>query len=200
MARQLVAREGLDVVTGARLFAMQDLSTADASINCWNDKYHWDFWRPWNAIPRAAEDGNRATEPLANWRPLISAPYPEHPSGHLCHDGASTRILRAFGDRIGFEITSASPVLTDRRAHAQLPQLLPGPFGDRRGAHLGRTALPHRGPPGEGSRPEGGRLRSSPLLPAGRAPALSGTATLGSSRAAMRNSARNHYVRSSSGR
>ena len=121
VARQLVAREGLDVTTGARLFAMQDLSTADASINCWNDKYHWDFWRPWNAIPRAAEDDNPATEPLASWRPLISAPYPEHPSGHLCLDGASTRILRTFfGNRNGYEITSASPVLqlTDERTRS----------------------------------------------------------------------------------
>ena len=121
VARQLVAREGVDVTAGARLFAMQDLSTADASINCWNDKYHWDFWRPWNAIPRAAEDDNPATEPLASWRPLISAPYPEHPSGHLCLDGASTRILRAFfGNRNGYEITSASPVLqlTDERTRS----------------------------------------------------------------------------------
>jgi hypothetical protein len=120
VARQLVARDGLDVATGARLFAMQDLSTADASINCWNDKYHWDFWRPWNAIPRAAEDGNPATEPQVSWRPLISAPYPEHPSGHLCLDGASTRVLRAFfGNRVenGYEITSASTFLqpTDER-------------------------------------------------------------------------------------
>ncbi len=103
-------------------FAMQNLSTADASINCWNDKYHWDFWRPWNAIPRAAEDGNPATEPQASWKPLISAPYPEHPSGHLCLDGASTRVLRAFfgNRRDGYEITSASTFLqpTDERTRS----------------------------------------------------------------------------------
>jgi hypothetical protein len=120
VARQLIARRGLGLRDSARLFAMQDLSTADASINCWNDKYHWDFWRPWNAIPRAAEDGNPATKPQAGWMPLISAPYPEHPSGHLCLDGASTGVLRAFfGNRIakGFEITSASTFLqpTDER-------------------------------------------------------------------------------------
>jgi hypothetical protein len=120
VARQLVTRRDLDATTAARLFALQNLSTADASINCWNDKYHYDFWRPWNAIPRAAEDGNAATRPRAGWAPLISAPYPEHPSGHLCLDGASVRILRAFfGNRIehGYEIASASPLLqpTDER-------------------------------------------------------------------------------------
>ena len=62
VARDLIARKNLDVVDSARLLAMQNLSAADASINCWNDKYHWDFWRPWNAIARAAEDGNPATD------------------------------------------------------------------------------------------------------------------------------------------
>lgn len=30
------------------------------AVVCWNDEYHFDFWRPWNAISRAAEDGNPA--------------------------------------------------------------------------------------------------------------------------------------------
>jgi hypothetical protein len=123
VARQLVAREDLDVATAARLFAMQNLSTADAAINCWNDKYHYDFWRPWNAIPRAGSDGNPATKRQADWTSLITAPYPEHPSGHLCLDGASVRVLRAFfGNRIkdGFEITSGSTLLqpTDERTRS----------------------------------------------------------------------------------
>jgi len=83
-------------------------------INCWNDKCHWDFWRPWNAIPRAAEDGNPATEPDATCVPLIAAPYPEDPSGHLCLDGAHTRIVGMyFGDRVegGHSITSVSAFL-----------------------------------------------------------------------------------------
>jgi hypothetical protein len=98
VARDLVAREDIDVVDSARLFAMENLAAADAAINCWNDKYYWDFWRPWNAIPRAAEDGNAATEPDPTWTALITAPYPEHPSGHLCLDGAHTRVLQMFFD------------------------------------------------------------------------------------------------------
>ena len=120
VARDLVGREDIDVVDGARLFAMQNLAAADAAINCWNDKYYWDFWRPWNAIPRAAEDGNPATEPDPTWTALITAPYPEHPSGHLCLDGAHTHVLQMFfGDAIegGYQITSASAFLlpTDPR-------------------------------------------------------------------------------------
>ena len=114
MGRALSERYGLSALETARLLALQDFSGADASINCWNDKYHWDFWRPWNAIPRAGEDGNPGTEADPAWLPLISAPYPEHPSGHLCLDGSHTRILRMFfGDAPagGFSITSVSAFL-----------------------------------------------------------------------------------------
>jgi hypothetical protein len=98
---------GVDVAASARLFAMLNLTAADAAINGWNDKYYWDFWRPWNAIPRAAEDGNPATEPDASWRALITAPYPDHPSGHLSLDGAYLNILQSwFGDKVPFVVTS----------------------------------------------------------------------------------------------
>jgi hypothetical protein len=115
VARQLIERNELDAAESARLLALQNLSGADAAINCWNDKYHYDFWRPWNAIPRAAEDGNDATIAEPGWTALIAAPYPEHPSGHNCLDGAHVTILRMFfGDVIegGFSITSFSGLLT----------------------------------------------------------------------------------------
>jgi hypothetical protein len=114
VGRELSARRGLGALATARLLALQNLSAGDAAISCWNDKYHWDFWRPRNAIQRAAEDGNPGTQPDPAWLPLITAPYPEHASGHLCLDGAHTRILRMFfGDAPagGFSITSVSTLL-----------------------------------------------------------------------------------------
>ena len=115
VARQLVAGYGLGLADTARLLAMENLSGADAAINCWNDKYFWDFWRPWNAIPRAAEDGNPATAPDPTWTALITAPYPDHPSGHLCLDASHTRVLQmVFGTDAptgGFQITSISTLL-----------------------------------------------------------------------------------------
>jgi hypothetical protein len=98
VARALIEdpARGISLADGARLLAMQNMSAADAAINCWNDKYHYDFWRPWNAIPRAAEDGNAATAPDPTWTALITAPYPSHPSGHLCLDGAHLRALELF--------------------------------------------------------------------------------------------------------
>jgi hypothetical protein len=113
VARQLIERNGLDALESARLLAMQNLAAADAAINVWNDKYHFSFWRPFQAIRRAAEDGNAATTPdppgTPPWTPLISAPYPDHVSGHLGLDAAHTGVLEMFfGDAPagGYEITS----------------------------------------------------------------------------------------------
>jgi hypothetical protein len=111
---QLASGEHFDALEAARLFAMQNLSGADAAINAWNDKYHFDYWRPWNAIRRAAEDNNPATVADPTWSPLFSAPYPEYPSGHLSLDGAHVRVLRMFFPNApsgGFSITSRSTLI-----------------------------------------------------------------------------------------
>ena len=110
VARQLIARNDLDVSDAARLLAMENLAAADAAINTWNDKYHFSFWRPFQAIRRAADDGNSATSPDLTWTPLISAPYPDHASGHLGLDSSHTTVLRMFfGDAPagGYQITSS---------------------------------------------------------------------------------------------
>src|SRR5437667_5827357 len=108
VARNLVDQYAVDIGDSALLFAMLNLSAADSLINSWNDKYYWDFWRPWTAIHRANEDGNPDTDPDPSWTALLTAPYPEHPSGHLAGDGAQLEVLqRFFGDRTGFDVTSA---------------------------------------------------------------------------------------------
>jgi hypothetical protein len=110
VARNLIAdpQYAVDIVDSALLFAMMNLSTADAAINAWNDKYYWDFWRPWAAIQRADEDGNPDTEPDPSWTALITAPYPDNPSGACSFSGAHLEVLqRFFGDRTGFDVTSA---------------------------------------------------------------------------------------------
>jgi hypothetical protein len=109
VARQLIAQNHLDAADSARLLAMENLAAADAAINDWNDKYHFSFWRPFQAIRRAADDGNSATSPDPTWTPLLTAPYPEYVSGHLGLDGSHTSVLRMFfGDAPagGYQITS----------------------------------------------------------------------------------------------
>jgi hypothetical protein len=119
--RTLAANQSLNIVDSARLFAMENLAAADAAIGCWNDKYHWNFWRPITAIHEAASDGNRATGADPNWTPLfdpstpvstppalVTPPFPDHPSGHTCAAGAIVGTLQNFfgTDRIGFSATS----------------------------------------------------------------------------------------------
>lgn len=106
--RGLVASEELDLVDSARLLAMTNLAAADGAIGCWNDKYHWNFWRPITAIREAASDGNPATEADPAWlpmfdpsvpvsgAPLVTPGFPDHPSGHTCISGAIVQTLRRF--------------------------------------------------------------------------------------------------------
>ena len=119
LARDLSAARGLDTRREARLLAMLNLAAADGAISCWDDKYHWNFWRPRAAIQEAANDGNPDTvadptwEPLfhastATTPPLVTPPFPDHPSGHGCVSGAVFRVFReVFGaDKIAFDLYS----------------------------------------------------------------------------------------------
>ena len=119
--RALALSQNLDIVDSARLFAMENLAAADASIGCWNDKYYWQFWRPITAIREADTDGNPATEadptwlplfdpttPICNLPPLVTPPFPDHPSGHACNTSAFVHTLRNFfgTDRIAVSVFS----------------------------------------------------------------------------------------------
>ena len=55
---------------------------ADAIIAGFEAKYHYRFWRPRTAIPRADSDGNERTDPDSTWTPLLTVNHPEYPSAH----------------------------------------------------------------------------------------------------------------------
>jgi hypothetical protein len=102
---------GLSSADRARLFAMGNLAMADGAIACWDDKYHWRFWRPVTAIREAANDGNAATEPDPGWTPLIvTPPFPDHPSAHGCMSAALVHTLQNFfrTDKIAFSAFSTN--------------------------------------------------------------------------------------------
>jgi hypothetical protein len=125
--RTLAASRHLDIAQNARLFASENLAAADAAIGCWNNKYHWNTWRPITAIREAAADGNPATEADPSWTPLfdpstpvaappalVTPPFPEHPSGHNCAAGAILRTLRYFfhTDEVPFSASSNKTATT----------------------------------------------------------------------------------------
>jgi hypothetical protein len=59
--RKLAVERGLSVPDAARLFAMTHAAAADGSIACYDAKYHYNLWRPIQALPGAEHDGNKRT-------------------------------------------------------------------------------------------------------------------------------------------
>jgi len=104
--RDIVIARDLDEVESARALAMLGLAGGEAMLACWEAKYHYMSWRPFQAIQRADEDGNDDTVPEAGWAPLVRANHPEYPSGHACYGTAVvTGLRKLFGD---FPVTLTS--------------------------------------------------------------------------------------------
>ena len=116
IASVIAESRGLSLLETARLFALLNITMADAGILCWDAKYTYDFWRPVTAIRAADTDGNPDTTPDPGWNSLLPAPpFPEYTSGHSTFSKAAAVILaRFFGtDAIAFSISSdALPTVT----------------------------------------------------------------------------------------
>ena len=125
VARRFVDQFSLDVSDSARLFALLDLSMADAAITAWHDKYEYNFWRPITAIRHADSDDNPNTVADPGWTPLfdpslpaavggvgpalITPPYPEAPSGATAASSAAMHAFASFfgTDEMTFYATSS---------------------------------------------------------------------------------------------
>ena len=97
VARELAASENLSIADSARLFALLEMSMADAGITAWDSKVTFHFWRPLTAIRLGNDDTNPDTVGDPTWEPFINTPnYPDHTSGANAFTGAATRILALF--------------------------------------------------------------------------------------------------------
>jgi len=134
--RTLAASQGLNIAESARLFAMENLAAADASIGCWNDKYYWQFWRPITAI-REDTDGNPDTQADPTWLPLfdpstavchppllVTPPFPDHPSGHACNTGAFVHTLQNFFGTDKIAVTAFSNKSCTTRSFERFSDIL----------------------------------------------------------------------------
>jgi len=148
---RLANDQRLDLVQTARMLAMAHAAGSDAMIACFDTKYTYWFWRPYQAVPRADEDANAATEADPSWQPLRATPnFPEYPSAHACHTSAMATALTAFfgTDKIPFSLDSRM-TNTTRKYHrfgnvvtdVNLARVLVGfhfRHSDQEGARLGR--------------------------------------------------------------
>jgi hypothetical protein len=109
IAAELSKERGLTLTENAHLFALLNVSMADAAIACWDGKYRYVFWRPITAIREGIipADSDPAWIPWLDFFPGGTPAHPEYPSGHSTVSGSAAFILAAaFGENTAFSIDS----------------------------------------------------------------------------------------------
>ena len=87
---------GRSAVENARMFAMIEMISDDATMAIGDAKLHYNFWRPITAIRNGDKDGNDSTAPDRAWEPLINTPnHPEYPCGHCIFAAATAEYMKA---------------------------------------------------------------------------------------------------------
>lgn len=109
IAQTIARQRRTTLAESARLFALLNMSLADAGVLCWILKFTYGYWRPLTAIQRADRDDNPDTDADPSWEPLIETPpFPSYTSGHSSFSGAAASLLTNFfgTDRVRFDTTS----------------------------------------------------------------------------------------------
>jgi hypothetical protein len=99
VSRELAIKKQLSLAECARLFALLNMSLANAYIVNWDAKYTYNFWRPVTAIRNGDQDGNDATERDAGWTSFNPTPmHPEYPSQATINATIASAVLESvFG-------------------------------------------------------------------------------------------------------
>ncbi|GAA2087392.1 phosphatase PAP2 family protein [Actinomadura alba] len=116
IAQQVALARHSDVDQSADMFALLNLTIADAVIGVYGAKYHYRLWRPITAIREAA--GNPQVKPDPAWTPLVETPPdPSYPGMHSAVSTAAATVLDGFyGDRNPFTLnTPTAPGGTQAR-------------------------------------------------------------------------------------
>ena len=111
--RDLAAKNVPTIGDRARLYALANLSAADAVITSWDSKKFYNVWRPVTAIQEGAMDGNPNTAGKPGWLPFTNTPpYPDYTSGANSVTGAMMRAAALFfgTDNMKVTITTANPL------------------------------------------------------------------------------------------
>ena len=86
-AASYIMEYGLDEREAAHVFALVNSAGWDATLGCWEAKYHYLTLRPWMVDPTD----------LPNAKLIIGRPnHPSYPSGHSCVSSAAGAVLKAF--------------------------------------------------------------------------------------------------------
>lgn len=117
IATDVTLSQGTGLLETARTFALLNIAMADAGIASWDAKYHYDVWRPIDAIRQADQDGNAVTQGDPNWIPLLKTPpFPAYTSGHSTFSGAASAVLmQLFGNDVPFKSSSDGHLAAEQR-------------------------------------------------------------------------------------
>jgi hypothetical protein len=113
VAKAIMEQKNLDAWKTVRLFALLQMSVADAYIACLKAKMIHFFWRPFTAIQLGDNDGNPNTVGDPNWQVLVSPipPIADHPSAHAAAGGAAAELMKQFFDKDNFNFSFQSLTL-----------------------------------------------------------------------------------------
>lgn len=108
----------VDPWQAARILALMNFAVVDATIVCFDAKYHFRFWRPYTAIRRGDEDDNDRTAAEREWFPLLWTPpgqplmffippIPDYPSAAAIESAAAAAVLTStLGNSVSFGVSS----------------------------------------------------------------------------------------------
>ena len=113
VAKEIVEQKNMDAWKTARLFALLQMSVADAYIACLKAKMIHFFWRPYTAILQGDNDGNPNTVADPTWQVLVAPipPIADHPSAHAAAGGAAAVLLKQFFEKDNFDFSFESSSL-----------------------------------------------------------------------------------------
>jgi hypothetical protein len=109
-ARQVAEAKEQSLSENARALALLNMATSDSLVASFSTKYHYNFWRPENAIRFLDDYGNPKTPPDPTYVPFITTPcFPSYPSNHASGSNGAAEILRRVYGEGGHTIKVTNP-------------------------------------------------------------------------------------------
>lgn len=125
IARKLIAQHNMDAWRVARLFALLQMTVADACICALKAKIYYFYWRPVTAVHMGDNDGNPNTVGDPTWQVLVfpTPPVPDYPSNHATNGGAAAELIKDFFGKDNFMFSFESTTLPNHaRSFTSLSQ------------------------------------------------------------------------------
>jgi hypothetical protein len=105
LARDLIEKQRLPLQDAVRLLALLNMAIFDGYVSSFDNKFHYNHWRPYTAIRWAENDGNPDTLPEETWTNTHRHTYafPSYPSAHGTACAAAMTVFdEVFGEDYRF--------------------------------------------------------------------------------------------------